>query len=100
MRKLKTVTPIAGGKRVVCLAGAGILDATATAEAKGREGHSSLGSTFLNPSVAGGVSFGSGGTQVGVVVVVVVQVLNVCVCFVFFCSRGCSSIRSQCSCLV
>lgn len=64
MRKMRRVTPLANGERVVCLAGAGILDVNDALKPSGREGHSTLGSTFLNPSVAGGVSFGSGGTQI------------------------------------
>ena len=34
------------------------------AEFPDRESHSVLGSTFLNPTTAAGVAFGSGGTQV------------------------------------
>lgn len=64
MRKMRRVTPISNGERVVCLAGAGILDVNAALQGTKREGHSTLGSTFLNPSVAGGVSYGSGGTQI------------------------------------
>jgi len=49
---------------VLCFAGAGIRDVHGLVSEKfGREGHSALGSSFLNPSVAGGVAFGSGGTQ-------------------------------------
>lgn len=64
MRRLKRITPIDGGKRLVCLAGAGIRDAAEVANGFGRESHSVLGSIFLNPTVAAGVAFGSGGTQV------------------------------------
>ena len=51
------------GFQVLCFAGAGILDLGKELEAIHRESHSVLGSIFLNPSVAAGVAFGSGGTQ-------------------------------------
>ena len=60
MRRLDRVTVLGAGDRVVCLAGAGLLDVDEALRGVDREGHSKLGSTFLNPSVAGGVSFGSG----------------------------------------
>jgi D-lactate dehydrogenase (quinone) len=65
MRHLDSFFPIDGGKRVVCMAGAGL----ATLSRKipewfpDRESHSILGSTFLNPTAAAGVALGSGGTQ-------------------------------------
>ena len=65
--------------RMLCLAGAGIHDlalrvgALHTSDEEAmvgygagcgkRESHSALGSSFLNPTVAAGVAFGSGGTQ-------------------------------------
>ena len=49
--------------RYLCLAGAGIHTLSCLAKDQGRESHSILGSTFLNPTVAAGVAFGSGGTQ-------------------------------------
>ena len=54
------------GRRVVCLAGTGLatLADFVQAEFPHRESHSILGSTFLNPTTAAGVAFGSGGTQV------------------------------------
>jgi len=65
MKKLDTIFPIDDGCRVVCLAGAGL--ATLSNSVKewfpDRESHSILGSTFLNPTTAAGVAFGSGGTQ-------------------------------------
>jgi len=65
MRDLDTIFPIDDGKRVVCLAGAGL--ATLQNFIQGyfpdRESHSILGSTFLNPTTAAGVALGSGGTQ-------------------------------------
>jgi len=65
MKKLDTIFPIDDGHRVVCLAGAGL--ATLSNSVKewfpDRESHSILGSTFLNPTTAAGVAFGSGGTQ-------------------------------------
>lgn len=65
MKYLDAIFPIDGGKRVVCMAGAGL--ATLSRELPewfpDRESHSILGSTFLNPSTAAGVALGSGGTQ-------------------------------------
>ncbi len=66
MRKLDTMFPIDNGEKVVCLAGAGIATLSNSLPAWGftdRESHSTLGSSFLNPSTAAGVAFGSGGTQ-------------------------------------
>jgi D-lactate dehydrogenase len=63
MRQLSSIIPIDGGKRMVCLGGAGIYDVLSEAKALGRESHSVLGSIFLNPSTAAGVALGSGGTQ-------------------------------------
>jgi D-lactate dehydrogenase len=66
MRHLDTMFPIDNGERVVCLAGAGIASLANNLALWGfpnRESHSTLGSTFLNPTTAAGVAFGSGGTQ-------------------------------------
>ena len=66
MKKLDTMFPIDGGTKVVCLAGAGIATLASNLKVWGfenRESHSTLGSTFLNPTTAAGVSLGSGGTQ-------------------------------------
>jgi len=66
MMKLDTMFPIDDGKRVVCLAGSGIATLANSLTSWGfgdRESHSTLGSTFLNPTTAAGVAFGSGGTQ-------------------------------------
>jgi len=66
MRKLDTMFPIDNGEKVVCLAGAGISSLASNLNEWGyhdRESHSTLGSTFLNPTTAAGVAFGSGGTQ-------------------------------------
>ena len=41
----------------------GIYDLSVRASEAGRESHSILGSLFLNPTIAAGVAFGSGGTQ-------------------------------------
>ena len=49
--------------RYLCLAGTGIHTLSCLAKEQGRESHSILGSTFLNPTVAAGLAFGSGGTQ-------------------------------------
>ena len=61
MNRLKAIRPI--GDQMLCLAGAGIYDLSTRAAEINRESHSVLGSMFLNPSVAAGVAFGSGGTQ-------------------------------------
>ncbi len=66
MKKLDTMFPIDDGTKVVCLAGSGIATLAQSLPAWGfpdRESHSTLGSTFLNPTTAAGVAFGSGGTQ-------------------------------------
>ena len=63
LRRLQRIVPLDGGGKVLCLAGTGIFDLSREVAALGRESHSVLGSLFLNPSVAAGVSFGSGGTQ-------------------------------------
>ena len=65
LKRLTAVSPIDGGERMVCCAGAGIHDVLqrAAAAEPARESHSVLGSLFLNPTVAAGVAFGSGGTQ-------------------------------------
>uniref|UniRef100_A0A7S2KDW8 FAD-binding PCMH-type domain-containing protein n=1 Tax=Leptocylindrus danicus TaxID=163516 RepID=A0A7S2KDW8_9STRA len=63
MRRLNLITPMDDGTKLLCFAGAGIADVGKSANAFDREGHSVLGSIFLNPSVAAGVAFGSGGTQ-------------------------------------
>jgi D-lactate dehydrogenase len=66
MKRLDTFFPIDDGHRVVCLAGTGIgnLATTITQWFPDRESHSILGSTFLNPTTAAGVAFGSGGVYV------------------------------------
>lgn len=61
MTRLKQIHSV--GDQFLCLAGAGIYDLSRVAAAANRESHSILGSLFLNPSVAAGVAFGSGGTQ-------------------------------------
>eukprot|EP00980_Cylindrotheca_fusiformis_P019323 scaffold6638_cov127-Cylindrotheca_fusiformis.AAC.7 len=64
MKDLDTIIPIDDGKRVVCLGGVGLASLqNYTKSSFGRESHSTLGSTFLNPTTAAGVSLGSGGTQ-------------------------------------
>lgn len=63
LSRLDSIIPIDGGKRLVCLAGAGIHSVRQEAAKFGRESHSVLGSIFLNPTTAAGVAFGSGGTQ-------------------------------------
>ena len=65
MKDLNTIFPIDNGERVVCLGGAGLasLQNFVHTHFKDRESHSILGSTFLNPTTAAGVSLGSGGTQ-------------------------------------
>jgi len=63
MERLNSIIPVDEGRRLVCLAGAGIYDAHTRAASLGRESHSILGSIFLNPTAAAGIAFGSGGTQ-------------------------------------
>lgn len=65
LRRLRKIMPIDDGKRVLCFAGAGIYDLKVLLEKEhGRDSHSVLGSIFLNPTVAAGVAYGSGGTQI------------------------------------
>lgn len=66
MKRLDTFFPIDDGHRVVCLAGTGIgnLATSISQWFPERESHSILGSTFLNPTTAAGVAFGSGGVYV------------------------------------
>jgi D-lactate dehydrogenase len=66
LRRLDKILPIGpDGNQVLCFAGAGIFDLKdKLAKEFKRDSHSVLGSIFLNPSVAAGVSFGSGGTQI------------------------------------
>jgi D-lactate dehydrogenase len=52
------------GEKALCQPGAGIYDLSVEAGQRGRQSHSVLGSIFLNPTVAAGVAYGSGGTQV------------------------------------
>jgi len=65
MKNLETFFPIDGGNRIVCMAGAGLatLSRGISSWFPDRESHSILGSTFLNPTTAAGIAFGSGGTQ-------------------------------------
>ena len=66
MRRLNKILPVgADGGQVLCFAGAGIFQLQSELKNKyNRDSHSVLGSIFLNPSVAAGVSYGSGGTQI------------------------------------
>jgi D-lactate dehydrogenase len=66
LKRLNTHFPIDDGNRVVCLAGCGIssLADSISQWFPDRESHSILGSTFLNPTTAAGVAFGSGGVYV------------------------------------
>ena len=65
MKHFDTAFPIDDGQRMVCLAGVGLasLKNLVSDNFPDRESHSILGSTFLNPTTAAGVAFGSGGTQ-------------------------------------
>jgi D-lactate dehydrogenase len=65
LKFLDRLFPIDNGDRVVCLAGVGLasLQQFLNKNFPDRESHSVLGSTFLNPTTAAGVAFGSGGTQ-------------------------------------
>jgi D-lactate dehydrogenase (quinone) len=62
MTRLKTVHRL--DDQVLCFAGVGIHDLSILASQQNRESHSILGSVFLNPTVAAGLAFGSGGTQI------------------------------------
>ena len=66
LKHLNRIFPIDDGQRLVCLAGTGLAQVIQflQSEFPHRESHSTLGSTFLNPTTAAGVAFGSGGTQV------------------------------------
>ena len=64
MSNLKKIQLVGDKKQMLCLAGAGIFDLATAANSVDRESHSILGSYFLNPSVAAGIAFGSGGTQI------------------------------------
>uniref|UniRef100_A0A7S4T4W3 FAD-binding PCMH-type domain-containing protein n=1 Tax=Alexandrium monilatum TaxID=311494 RepID=A0A7S4T4W3_9DINO len=66
LRRLDKILPIGpDGQHVLCFAGAGIFDLQDKLKKDfNRDSHSVLGSIFLNPSVAAGVAFGSGGTQI------------------------------------
>ena len=63
-QRLKKILPFPDGQKVLCFAGAGIFSLQETLKERERDSHSVLGSIFLNPSVAAGVAFGSGGTQI------------------------------------
>ena len=62
MKRLDAHFPIDDGKRVLALAGCGISTLASSIQSwfPDRESHSILGSTFLNPTTAAGVAFGSG----------------------------------------
>lgn len=66
MKHFDTIIPIDDGEKVVCLAGVGLasLKHFVSENFPDRESHSILGSTFLNPTTAAGVAYGSGGTQI------------------------------------
>ena len=64
MRRLGKILPIGDGQQVLCFAGVGIYSLQEALKPLQRDSHSVLGSIFLNPSVAAGIAFGSGGTQV------------------------------------
>ena len=69
-RRLDTILPVDDGKRVLCLAGAGLasLKNYVAKNFPGRMSHSTLGSNFLNPTTAAGeywrVFLGGGGDSV------------------------------------
>ncbi len=65
MARLRRMVPLDGeGRQVLCLAGAGIQDLGQLLAGRfGRDSHTVLGSSFLNPTVAAGVALGSGGVQ-------------------------------------
>jgi D-lactate dehydrogenase (quinone) len=65
MKYLDGLFPLDDGKRILCFPGVGLarLQQFLDQEFPDRESHSVLGSTFLNPTTAAGIAFGSGGTQ-------------------------------------
>jgi len=64
MKNFDSIIPIDNGEKVLTLAGAGLGTLRNYVDEKlGRESHCVLGSTFLNPTTAAGVAFGSGGSQ-------------------------------------
>lgn len=63
MRRMASIVPLKGHEHVLAFAGAGIYDLSKVCDFLGRESHSVLGSFFLNPTVAAGIAYGSGGTQ-------------------------------------
>jgi len=66
MKNLTSIRPVDDGAKVLCYAGVGLgsLQSYVETNVPGRMSHSVLGSTFLNPTTAAGVAFGSGGTQI------------------------------------
>jgi len=66
MKHLTTIVPVDDGMKMLCHAGVGLgsLQQYVEDTVPGRMSHSVLGSTFLNPTTAAGVAFGSGGTQI------------------------------------
>eukprot|EP00913_Durusdinium_trenchii_P019967 g18766.t1 len=65
MRRAKKIMPVGDTPNLaLCFAGAGIFQLQTELQKRHRDSHSVLGSMFLNPSVAAGVSYGSGGTQI------------------------------------
>jgi len=66
MKHLTTIVPVDAGMKMLCHAGVGLgsLQQYVEDTVPGRMSHSVLGSTFLNPTTAAGVAFGSGGTQI------------------------------------
>lgn len=67
MKHLTCIQPVDDGTKVLCYAGVGLGSLQSYVETNcgtGRMSHSVLGSTFLNPTTAAGVAFGSGGTQI------------------------------------
>lgn len=66
LRRLNKIMPVGSdGKHVLCFSGAGIYDLKELLDKDcNRDSHTILGSIFLNPSVAAGVAYGSGGTQI------------------------------------
>lgn len=65
LKHLDSIAPVDDGERMLCLAGVGLasLDRFLAEYFPDRESHSVLGSTFMNPTTAAGIAFGSGGTQ-------------------------------------
>jgi D-lactate dehydrogenase (quinone) len=63
-RRLKGITPIYGGRQVICLAGATLFELEQALSPLGRQPHSVIGSSCVGASVVGGICNNSGGALI------------------------------------